>query len=357
VADDGFTLEGRTYYQRRQGLTDSDSGNSTPTDQTQQFHWYSRDLITAEEQHIGRELAPEINVARVTRDMLVPYISATRTRLKEIEQALGRLDVGDPLTAADRVSIAACGFGTALVGGCPTEIYKQGEQLAMDILRGVDPSEPRATGAYLRGADLSGARLAGSDLSSADLRHARLRGTDLADANLNEAQLVGADLSGANLTGARLNGANLQGANLREADLTRADLGWADLREVDLRRANLYEADLSGADLGDTNLRHANMQRATLRLASLRRADLHFANLTEVRLHAADISRANLVNADLSRAELRDAILSRTNLEGATIAAEQLAQVQYLRDIILPDGSNYSVVPPNSKGPAAGKWL
>ncbi len=343
MTDDNFALEGRTYFQRRRNGREADPGSATYTYQRPDLDWHARDVVTGEQHCVGKELPSEVHAARVTRDMLLPYIAATRTRLREIEQALGRLDRGDPLTQADQVAIAACGFGAALVGGCPSEIYEQGEQLALDILRVVDPSEARVTGAYLRGVDLSRAKLAGSDLSSADLRHAILRGADLARTNLSEAKLIGADLSGANLSGAKLNGAYLRGAYLREADLIGTDLRWADLSNVDLSRANLWKADLSGADLGDTNLSQANLSQAELRAAYLRRADLRAADLTDACLKGADLSKANLNDANLSRANLNAAILSRTDLRGAIIAHEQLARAQYLKDVIFPDGSKYTV--------------
>jgi uncharacterized protein YjbI with pentapeptide repeats len=353
MTGDRFILEGRVYFQRQQQLTDAETQSSAHTDQ---LYWYSRDPVTKDEQPIGEELPPEVHTARVTREMLLPYIATTQARLTEIEQSLRRLKAGDSLALADRVAIAACGFGAALVGGCPKEIYEQGEQLALDILHGVDPSEPRASGAFLRGADLSGARMAGSDLGSADLRQATLRDADMTRANLSEANLNGADLSGANFTGARLSGSNLQGANLREADLSGIDLRWADLREADLGGATLCEADLSGADLGDTDLRQANLCRAELQAASLRRADLFSANLAEARLRAADLSKANLMGADLSHADLTDAILSRTNLEGALISEGQIAKVQYLKDTILPDGSTRANLGPNIGDFGAEDW-
>jgi uncharacterized protein YjbI with pentapeptide repeats len=350
VADHSFALEGCTYFQQQPCGTEAGNGNNACSHQQHHPDWYARDVMTGEQRHIGKELPSEVNAARVTRDMLLPYIAATQSRLLEMKQALDRLHRGDLLTLADRVAVAACGFGAALVGGCPAEIYEQGEQLALDILRGVDPSEARVTGAYLRGADLSGAKLTGCDLSSADLRQAILKGANLAQANLSEAKLIGADLRGANLRGAKLCGADLERANLHAADLTKVDLRWADLHNADLSWANLHEADVGGADLADARLREANLSQAVLSLASLRRADLRAADLTEAHLRGTDLSKASLNEADLSRANLGKAILDRTNLEGALISQAQLASAQYLKDVILSDGSKYSVPEPWPNG-------
>lgn len=340
VEDDSFALEGRTYFQ--QCFERADREDQTGIHPHHALHWYARDVVTAEGYYVGKDLPQDVQTARTVRDTLLPYISATRTRLRDMEKALERLDRGDPLTLADQVAIAACGFGAALVGGCPPEVYQQGECLALDILRAADRSEPRATGAYLRGVDLDGARLAGTDLSGADLRHAKLSGTDLTHANLNEAKLTGADLSEAKLGGAKLQRANLHGANLRQSDLTGVDMRWVDLGEADLRRADLRDADLSGANLGESTLSQANLSRAVLRLTTLRRSDLTEADLSEAYLRGADLTRANLHKANLSSANLSEAILHRTDLIGAVISYEQLAKAKYVTDVILPDGTKHS---------------
>ena len=84
------------------------------------------------------------------------------------------------MALADKMAVAACGFGAALVGGCPPEIYQKGRQLAWDILLGARPRSHKRSGAFLRGADLSGASMSGAKLGEADLSGARVADEQLA---------------------------------------------------------------------------------------------------------------------------------------------------------------------------------
>jgi uncharacterized protein YjbI with pentapeptide repeats len=138
--------------------------------------------------------------------------------------------------------------------------------------------------------NLSGARLdevtfdtppimKGIELSSARLSGAKLPGIDLTQAQLDKANISDADLSQATLKEAQMRSVILKGTKLTDAVLNQATLANALLANADLRGARLVEANLSGADVSNANLENANLEKADLRGTILTDASLNNTNL------------------------------------------------------------------------------
>ncbi len=154
------------------------------------------------------------------------------------------------------------------------EIFLQGAEFGLAVLKGVNFKDADLQGAYLSHANLESADLyrahlervvfIGANLKDVDLRCTHLESANLACANLSYANLYEAKMKGSNLDMANLQSAKLQAANLEGAFIQLAHLEGADLIQ-----ANLQDARLVGAHLQGTIFREANLKGATFKTATV----------------------------------------------------------------------------------------
>jgi len=124
---------------------------------------------------------------------------------------------------------------------------------------------------------------------------------------------------------------------LRTGDFTAISRAVEGLRE----RGWLTDGSLIGASLAEADLSGVNLSGASLRRVDLSMADLSNANLPGAILIDANLSGAWLRGTMLRNAEMYLASCEDADLTNATVSVEQLASLKDLRNVTMPDGSQY----------------
>jgi len=116
-----------------------------------------------------------------------------------------------------------------------------GDQLADEVLTGVD----------FRGADFEGCEFTGAYLKNATFAGADLRGADFSDTTISQVSFWDADLTHARLTGLSLYETDFTGATLTDTDFTDSRLGQAQIENTALEAA--VGVDAAGEHEGEVD--------------------------------------------------------------------------------------------------------
>ena len=222
----------------------------------------------------------------------------------------------------------------------------------LSIIRVLDTQRKDIVIQFLRNAQLitdTNSLWNGENLAEINLQDINLSLVYMQDANLGGAIFRGASLVGAHLDGANLSGADFEGANCdaasfgEEANLAYMNLKNASFDSVNFKKANFEDSNLEGANFYEANLEGAFFGGGEAILSGVKftGANLKGAYFGDRQLKGVTFLESDLRGATFEDSNLEGADFWGADLRGATVTNEQLAQAQYLRDAIMPDGTKH----------------